>query len=153
MSETSERQRKPLPRLADYPHQVTDIIRYADLDPQGHVNNAVFSTYLETGRVAMFRNRDLGIGIDNATVVLVRQEIDFLRELRWPGEVTVGTALVRLGRSSFTTAQVIFDGEHCAAVGRATLVMLDATTRQPRALPPEAVAKLEQWRYSGPDAP
>lgn len=149
MSDTSERPRKPAPRLADYPHQVTDIIRYADLDPQGHVNNAVFSTYLETGRVAMFRNRDLGIGIENATVVLVRQEIDFLRELRWPGEVTVGTALAALGRTSFTMAQVIFDGEHCAAMGRATMVMLDAATRKPRPLPPEAIAKLEPWTFRG----
>ena len=149
MSEASERPRKPLPQLADYPHQVTDIIRYADLDPQGHVNNAVFSTYLETGRVAMFRNRDLGIGVENATVVLVRQEIDFLRELRWPGDVTVGTALAALGRTSFTMAQVVFDGEHCAAAGRATMVMLDATTRKPRPLPPDAIAKLEPWRYRG----
>src|SRR5512142_1644636 len=125
MSEASSRPKRPTPQLADYPHRVTDIIRYGDLDPQGHVNNAVFSSYLETGRVAMFRNRDLGIGIENATVVLVRQEIDFLRELRWPGEVTVGTALAGLGRSSFTMAQVIFDGEHCAAMGRAIMVMLD----------------------------
>jgi acyl-CoA thioester hydrolase len=149
MSDASENPRKPAPRLTDYPHQVTDIIRYADLDPQGHVNNAVFSTYLETGRVAMFRNRDLGIGVENATVVLVRQEIDFLRELRWPGEVMVGTALATLGRTSFTMAQVIFAGEHCAAVGRATMVMLDATTRKPRPLPPEAIARLEPWKYRG----
>ena len=93
--------------------------------------------------------RDLGIGIENATVVLVRQEIDFLRELRWPGEVTVGTALAALGRTSFTMAQVIFDGEHCAAMGRATMVMLDAATRKPRALTPEAIAKLEPWTYRG----
>ena len=149
MSGPSERPRKPLPRLADYPHRVTDIIRYADLDPQGHVNNAVFPSYLETGRVAMFRNRDLGIGVANATVVLVRQEIDFLRELRWPGQVTVGTALAGLGRTSFTMAQAIFDGEHCAAAGRATMVMLDTTTRKPRPLPPEFVAQLEPWQYRG----
>ena len=83
MSEqSSPRLRKPLPRLADYPHRVTDIIRYADLDPQGHVNNAVFATYFESGRVAMFRDPDLGIGVANATFVLARQEIDFLNELR-----------------------------------------------------------------------
>ena len=69
MSEPVERPRKPLPRLADYPHQVTDVIRYADLDPQGHVNNAVFSTYLETGRVAMFRNRDGDAGATHASTV------------------------------------------------------------------------------------
>ena len=139
--------RQPVPQLASYPHRVTDIIRFADLDPQGHVNNAVFSTYFESGRVAMFRNRDLGIGVANATFVLVRQEIDFLRELRWPGNVEVGTALARLGRSSFTVAQAIFSGDVCAAAGRATLVMLDTVTRRPRPLTPDAIALLEPWKY------
>ena len=46
---------KPIPQLADYPHRVAEIIRFGDLDPQGHVNQAVFLTYFESGRVAMFR--------------------------------------------------------------------------------------------------
>jgi acyl-CoA thioester hydrolase len=146
---SSQRPRKPVPRLADFPHRVTDIIRYADLDPQGHVNNAVFATYFESGRVAMFRDPDLGIGVENATFVLVRQEIDFLHELRWPGQVEIGTALAELGRSSFTVAQTIFSGDVCAAAGRATLVMMDTTTRRPRPLTPEAIAKLEKWKYRG----
>jgi acyl-CoA thioester hydrolase len=141
--------RKPVPRLEDYPHRVKEIIRYGDLDPQGHVNNAVFSTYFESGCVAMFRDPDLGIGVDNATFVLVRQEIDFLRELRWPGNVEIGTALAELGRSSFTVVQTIFNGDICAAAGRAILVMMDTTTRRARPLTDAAKAKLEPWKYRG----
>jgi acyl-CoA thioester hydrolase len=149
LSEQSAKPRKPAPKLADFPHRVTDIIRYADLDPQGHVNNAVFSTYFESGRVAMFRNPDLGIGVLDATYVLVRQEIDFLHEMRWPGNVEIGTALAELGRSSFTMVQTIFCGDVCAAAGRATLVMLDTTTRRARPLTPDAIARLEKWKYRG----
>ena len=149
MSQSDARPRKPQPQLADYPHRVSDVIRYGDLDPQGHVNNAVFATYFESGRVAMFRNEDLGIGVDNATFVLVRQEIDFLRELRWPGEVVIGTALAELGRTSFTVAQALFEGDRCAAAARATMVMLDKTTRRPRPLAPPEIARLEQWKYRG----
>jgi len=143
------RPRKVPPQLADYPHRANDIIRFGDLDAQGHVNNAVFSTYFETGRVAMFRDGDLGIGVANATYVLVRQEIDFLHELRWPGDVVVGTALAEFGRSSFTVVQAVFAADQCAAAGRATLVMLDTATRRPRPLTPEAIARLEQWKYQG----
>ncbi|HEY4140223.1 MAG TPA: thioesterase family protein [Pseudolabrys sp.] len=149
MNDTPAKPRKPTPILANYPHRVRDIIRYADLDPQGHVNNAVFATYFESGRVAMFRNPDLGIGVLNATYVLVRQEIDFLSELHWPGDVEIGTGLVDVGRSSFTVVQTIFEGEMCAAAGRATLVMLDTTTRKARQLTPEALARLEPWKYRG----
>jgi acyl-CoA thioester hydrolase len=149
MSGSAARARKAPPQLAAYPHRATDIVRFGDLDAQGHVNNAVFSTYFETGRVAMFRDGDLGIGVANATYVLVRQEIDFLRELRWPGDVVVGTALAVLGRSSFTVAQAVFAGDECAAAGRATMVMLDTVSRKPRPLTPEAIARLEQWKYRG----
>lgn len=147
--QTPPRPRQPIPKLADYPHRVRDIIRYADLDPQGHVNNAVFATYFESGRVAMFRNPDLGIGILDATYVLVRQEIDFLAELHWPGDVEIGTAVAEFGRSSIVVVQTIFHGEVCAAAGHATMVMLDTTTRRARPLTPDAMARLEPWKYRG----
>ncbi len=108
---------KVLPRLADYPHQVRDIIRFRDMDAQGHVNNAVYSTYFETGRVAMFRNPDLSIGVLHATFVLARGEIDYLSELRWPGDLVVGTAVKEFRRRSFVVAQAVFQGETCAATG------------------------------------
>ena len=140
---------RPAPRLEDYPHRASDLIRYADLDPQGHVNNAVFATYFETGRVAMFRGPDLGIGADGKTFVLVRQEIDFLQELRWPGSVEIGTAIASFGRSSFTVAQVVFRGDVCAAAGRATIVFIDLATRRPEPLPEEQIARLSPYKYRG----
>jgi acyl-CoA thioester hydrolase len=144
------RPKKLAPLLAHYPHRVTEIIRFSDLDAQAHVNNAVFASYFESGRVALFRDPDLGIGVPDATFVLVRQEIDFLKELRWPGNITVGTALAEHGRSSFVMTQAIFSGDICAAAGRATLVMIDAQTRRPRPLTPDALARLEPWKYRGP---
>jgi acyl-CoA thioester hydrolase len=147
--QTAARPRKPDPHLADYPHRVTETIRFGDLDPQGHVNQAVFSTYFESGRVAMFRTPDLGIGVPGATFVLVRIAIDFMKELRWPGTIEVATGVAEFGRSSFTVAQAIFRDQACAATGRATLVCIDTTTRRARPLPEEAVANLSRWKYPG----
>ena len=93
--------RKPAPQLAEYPHRVTDNIRFGDLDPQGHVNQAMFLTYFETGRVAMFRNKDLGIGVPGLTFVMVRMEVDYIKELNWPGTVDIGTGVAHFGRTSF----------------------------------------------------
>jgi len=140
---------KPAPQLADYPHRTTDTIRFGDLDPQGHVNQAVFSTYFESGRVAMFRAPDLGIGVPGATFVLVRIEIDFMKELHWPGTIEIGTAVAEFGRSSFKVVQGIFRDGVCAATGRATLVCIDLATRKARPLPEEAVARLSRWKYRG----
>ncbi len=140
---------KPQPQIEHYPHRVTEIVRFGDLDPQGHVNQAVFNTYFESGRVAMFRNKDLGIGVPGLTYVLVRIEINYLRELHWPGSIEVGTSVAEFGRSSFIAAQAIFRDGVCVATARATLVCIDLKTRKSCPLPEEAIARLMPWKYRG----
>jgi len=137
---------KPIPQLADYPHRVAEIIRFGDLDPQGHVNQAIFLTYFESGRVAMFRNPDLSIGVPGVTFVMVRMEVDYMKELRWPGNLEVGTGITEFGRSSFKAAQVIFHEGLCAAAGQATLVCMDLKTRKATPLPEAALERLSKWK-------
>ncbi len=142
-------EKKPTPQLADYPHRVAEIVRFGDLDPQGHANQAVFLTYFESGRVAMFRNPDLSIGVPGITYVMVRMEVDYMKELRWPGQLEIGTGIAEFGRSSFKAAQVIFNDGVCAARGLATLVCMDIKTRKATPLPEEAVARLSPWKLKG----
>src|SRR3954467_10782500 len=74
-------------------------IRWADLDPLGHVNQAVYLTYAEEAIDAWFRQR-LGRLIDYA---VGRTEIDYRSELRSDDGDAVGTVeLVRVGTSSVT---------------------------------------------------
>jgi acyl-CoA thioester hydrolase len=143
------RKRKPMPQLEDFPHRITDNIRFGDLDPQGHVNQAVYLTYFETGRVAMFRLPDLGIGVPGLTYVMARMEVDYVKELHWPGSITIGTGVAEFGRSSFKSAQAVFHDGVCCATGLATLVCLDITTRKSTRLPDIAVARLGQWKLQG----
>ena len=51
----------PAPRLEDFPYRLTDNVRFADLDPNQHVNNAVYATYFETGRVTLMKDRSNGL--------------------------------------------------------------------------------------------
>src|SRR3712207_6044059 len=98
---------EPLP-LTAYPRRASAEIRYADLDRQGHVNNAVFSTFSEIGRVAFLYDPDRPLAPENASFVVARIEIDFHAELHWPGQVEIGTGVVEIGRSSCRFAQGIF---------------------------------------------
>ena len=141
-----DRARKPAPQLADFPHRVTDNIRFGDLDPQGHVNQATFLTYFETGRVTMFRNKDLGIGILGLTYVLVRIEVDYIRELLWPGTIDIGSGIAEFGRSSFKVAEAIFRDGGLAATARATLVCMDIRTRKSTPLPQAAIDQLSKFK-------
>jgi len=135
-----------LPRPEQFPGRTSDVIRFGDLDPQGHVNNTVFATYFETGRVALLRARGNELSTPGTTSVLARLDINFLKELHYPGTVEIGTGVVEIGRSSFTFLQAIFHEGACAATGRATMVMIDEATRKARALPEEVRERLERLR-------
>jgi acyl-CoA thioester hydrolase len=141
--------RRVLPALGDSPGRSRDIIRFGDLDPQGHVNNTVFATFFETGRVVLLRASGTPLNPPGATSVLARLDISFLKELHWPGEVEIGTGIAAIGRSSYTFAQAVFNDGACAATARATMVMIDAATRKARPLPDEVVVRLETLRMRG----
>jgi acyl-CoA thioester hydrolase len=135
-----------LPTLEQFPGRTADVIRFGDLDPQGHVNNTVFATFFETGRVMLLREPGNALSPPGTTSVLARLDINFLKELHWPGSVEIGTGIAEIGRSSFTFLQAIFHEGACAATGRATMVMIDAATRRSRPLPQDAIARLEVLR-------
>ncbi|HEX2215127.1 MAG TPA: thioesterase family protein [Xanthobacteraceae bacterium] len=118
------------PRLEDFPHRALDIIRLGDLDHQNHVNNAVFATYFETGRVNFMRDVFGGLRFGDKNFVVARLEINYLRELHWPGMVDVCTGVERIGTSSVTYAQAAFHEGVCAASGRTTMVFIDHATRR-----------------------
>jgi acyl-CoA thioester hydrolase len=135
-----------LPRLEQFPGRTSDVIRFGDLDPQGHVNNTVFATFFETGRVMLLRAPGNELNWPGTTSVLAQLDINFLKEMHWPGTVEIGTATTRIGRSSYTFLQAIFHEGECAGTADATMVMIDATTRKARPLPEEVVARLEKLR-------
>src|ERR1700754_184000 len=65
------------PRLEDFPYRVSDNVRYADLDPNQHVNNAVYASYFETGRVTLMKDRSYGLMPAGLAWVMVRLGIPF----------------------------------------------------------------------------
>lgn len=131
---------------ASYQHWVTHTLRYNDQDPIGHVNNSVFSTFLEQGRTAFLHPIVKSAAHPGLDIVLARIVIDFLKELHFPGHVEIGSRIVRLGTKSFVVANGVFDGasDTCAATGEATLVFFDTNTRRAVLPPPSVRAKFER---------
>lgn len=112
-----------------------DTIRYADLDPNNHVNNGAINTYFEDGRVR-FRNDYLShLGDDIlAGFVLVKYTIEYHAMLHFPGEVEIGTTITRIGGSSYTLGQGVFSDAECIATAEVITVRLDSATHRPRPL-------------------
>ena len=120
-----------------------DILRFGDTDRLGHVNNAVFSTFFETGRVAALYPAGRSIAPSGMTWVIARLALDYRAEILWPGEVEVGTCVLRLGRSSATFGQGLFVEGTCRATAESVIVMMDMKTRKSASMPEATRAALE----------
>jgi len=139
------------PRLEDFPYRLSDNVRFADLDPNQHVNNAVYATYFETGRVTLMKDRSYGLMPDGITWIMVRLDMHFRAELRWPGTIEMGLGVVKFGRTSVTFDQVVFSEGKCVASAQSVSVLIDEATRKPTALTEEILAKLQPWIRRGVD--
>ena len=133
------------PTLADYPSQTYDKLRLGDTDRQGHVNNAVFSTLFETGRAEFLHDPVKPFKEPGTSFVIVRIEIDFLREINWPGRIEIGTRLASIGRSSIKLEQALFQEDRCVATAESVMVLMDEATRRSCPLPPAAVKRLSAF--------
>jgi acyl-CoA thioester hydrolase len=103
-------------------------VRWRDVDALGHVNHAVFLTYLEEGRDAFF-TQILG----DPVYVVARIEVDLRAEVRYPDRrVMVRIEVEHLGTTSLTTRETILtpSGE-AAAEARVVTVRWDAGQRKP----------------------
>ena len=121
-----------------------DKLRYVDTDRQGHVNNAVFATFFESGRVAFLYDPKVPLAPAGCEFVIARLTIDFRAELRWPGVVDIGSVVTSVGRSSIIVGQGVFEGDTCAATGETVVVLTDATTRRPTPLTDELRARFAE---------
>ena len=137
------------PRLEDFPYRLTDNVRFADLDPNEHVNNAVYATYFETGRVTLMKDQGYGLMPPGLAWIMVRLDIHFRAELRWPGTIEMGLGVAKFGRTSVTFDQVVFSTGTCVASAQSVSVLIDDNTRKPTPLTAEIVRNFQPWLRRG----
>ena len=130
---------------ASYRFWIEDHVRFADLDPLGHCNNAAISTFFESSRVALFAAAGHPLGHDGKSLSIARLLIEFRRELNYGARVRIGARVVKLGRTSVTLAGAVFDREHCAATAEVVGVLIDLQARTSTELPPDLRARLVNY--------
>jgi acyl-CoA thioester hydrolase len=125
-------------------HEKEIEIRWRDQDAYGHVNNAVFLTYLEEARDEWLEHA-FGSPGTVWDYVLARVEVDFRRELTQADERVVARCeLQSLGTSSVRTREeLVTAAGELAAEAQAVLVARDPETRRSRPLTDEERAKFE----------
>jgi acyl-CoA thioester hydrolase len=126
--------------MEGFRHLMSIVVRFRDIDALGHVNNAVYFTYLETARVDYMRRvafetrpRDFkGVGL-----ILAEISCQFKNPVFYGQSVEVGTRVVEMRNSSFFTRQHIEADGRLAAVAEAVLVHYDYETDKSVRIPDE----------------
>lgn len=118
-------------------------VRYGDIDPQRHVNNSRFFTYMEQARVSYFQHLGLwdAVDFDNLGVILLETTITFKEPILYGQSIRVGVRTERLGNKSLNVTTVIEDTEsgQQIATGNSVLVAYDYARTQSLPIP-------EKWR-------
>ena len=104
---SSPEPRAPSPRF--HVHCPVEV-RFRDCDPMGHVNNAVYLTYLELARFAYWKAADIGRLAGEVSYIIARVEIDFRAPATTGQMLDVAVAVTGLGHTSFRMAYEIRDG-------------------------------------------
>jgi acyl-CoA thioester hydrolase len=109
-------------------------VRFRDCDAMGHVNNAVYLTYLEEARFAYWRalwGAEMGAP-QTPSVILARAEIDYRRAAKYGERLDIKMSLEKVGRTSITsTYEVVSEAGDLVANAKTVLVAYDYATSQP----------------------
>lgn len=116
--------------LADFPHQTYDKIRYGDTDRQGHINNAMFVRFYETSRAEVLYDPKNLLHDDDGSFVIANLTVEFLQEIHWPGQVQIGLKVTKIGNSSVTFFQALFQDDVLVSTSTSVIVHVNNQTKK-----------------------
>src|SRR5437773_3828653 len=128
------------PLVLDWP------VQWGDQDAFGHVNNVVYFRWMESARIAYYRQA----GVQSAAAqqgtgpILASVKCDFRRQLNYPDTLLVSASVTSFGRTSMKMAHRIYSTaqQAIAAEGDSTIVMFDYTGQRPEVVPDDIRAKI-----------
>lgn len=111
-------------------------LRFSDLDAYGHVNSAVYFTYLETARVKLFSDFFREATQHGIFTLVARAECDFKTPITLYDDVFVTLWIAKTGRSSFDLEYRLHDDQgKTYATARTTMVCFDSIKNKTVAIP------------------
>ncbi len=132
----------------DYRHRTTLQVRFRDTDAFGHVNNAVFSSYVELARIQYLLDvLQPDRPFERLPLILARAELDFRSPIAFGEEVLVESRVDRIGRTSFGMSHrlTVPANSRLVADVQSVLVTYDYDAARPVPVPDDWRRRLGQY--------
>lgn len=134
---------KPDPALLDprrYPVCATIATRYADLDPNKHINNIAIAAMFEDARIRLLSEAFSDPSVQRS-VMVANFTIDYLSQSHYPAAVNLHSAVTHIGRTSIGLLQLATQDDRAVALGSAVMVLTDG--QHPIPLPEDWTSALQ----------
>jgi acyl-CoA thioester hydrolase len=134
----------------DFYHETPIHIRFRDLDPLKHVNNAVFNTYFEEARIEFIQTvpelrKSMHKGF---SFVLAHLDLKYLKPVEYGESIVVCSSLASIGNSSVEGIQALYsESDQLKAVAKTTGVWYNTETKRPARLP--AMEQQDKYMFTG----
>lgn len=139
--------------MTDYKFFHPTEVRYGDLDPQGHVNNAKHLTYFEQARVQYLIQ--LGLSSRDQTfmeigIVIADIHIAYKSPIHYDDKIKVGVKTAKIGNKSVTVEQCVMNSDtgEIKSAGTVVMVAYDYKTLKPIHVPEEWKRKISEFEGS-----
>jgi acyl-CoA thioester hydrolase len=129
-----------------YRHWTRITLRFSDMDRMQHINNLSVGDFFETARVGFREEIHPPLDISTGVGIVIRRIVmEFVGQAHYPGEVTIGTRVMRLGRSSYTLGHGAFQHGRCFATSELVSVYADSRAGKSAPLPESLRKALETY--------
>jgi acyl-CoA thioester hydrolase len=125
-------------------YKLTIAPRFCETDALGHINNTVVPMWFEQAREPIFKYFVPSLDPKRWNLIIARVEVDYLAELIYQEDVEIKTWLGKLGNSSMSVIQEVWQFGKCCARGKAAMIHYDYKQEKAITIPDEIRYQLEQ---------
>lgn len=130
-----------------FKHTLPIQIRFNDVDKFGHINNAVYFSFYDLGKTKYFESVCPNVNWNNDAIVVVHIDVDFMSQIFSTDDISVQTAITKIGTKSFELAQRVVDSEtgDTKCICRSVMVAYDLVQHKSKPLNDEWVEAISAY--------
>ncbi len=111
-------------------------IRFADIDAYGHVNHAVYFTYLETARTLFFKDKFINLFEKGINFIITNASCEYKKPILLSDTLIVEMEIVNVKRTRFDVIYELNNGKgKTFAFAKTTLAIFDSKKNKPIRIP------------------
>lgn len=118
--------------------------RFSETDALGHINNTVIPVWFESARDPVFRIFNASLDLNSWNLIIAKIEVNYSAQIQYQAQVEIRTSIKKVGNSSFTVFQQVFQADQCVAFGECIMVKFDYVTNKSAAITDEEKVELNK---------